>query len=1673
MIMKPLLSRLLLSNFFWLAAIACYGQSVSLMVNPNTICLGQNAQFYAILSGVGNINVTSYTFYWNAAKTDSSFNGPATGTPVKNNVNKLFTSAGVYKLSVRVQFSNRADLSTEKWDTVYNPPTAGFALTNLDSQCFKGNNYCFINQSVQGAFPSIPIGTTFAVYGDGDSAPVGAGGNFCHTYKIENAFYQASVRVTDIRGCWSKTFSNIFVAPNMDANFTINGTPKCDTTPYIFLNQTPVSPTSLAWFKWYFGDGDSFVSSSPPIPSEVIGPNNKWNGFTHKYTKSGVFNPILVIKHRYFNCTDSFVYSQSGNPLPENFKIDIDIASKQAAQNMASADSVCFGNLNKGRVCLFNKQPLSGTNITPEILWNFADPYANPPGSDKFYNTAEACYTYKKLGQFFPTLTIGCTGMANKVVVYTSGVKILGPKVQIEDPSTIPPVVIKPFLKAQCGPDLPVEFTNTSQTYLSDKLYMRWDFSDEYAPKCTSFSVPDPSKPVSPVNPNSCNGCGPYTTANDLLNRTTGRFIVNGITYTGRVNCNYSFDTLPIHAYTNWERIYKWYLNGHDFPPYNYGANGWTNDNSQLTWPGPNPANPQGKKLVFPEDTAYWGKPMYSAGPNPVRIDTMISIWPADINPNNPITLSKDIPDPKASATGYWNANINAGHRIDTSAFIFPNDLPALPDGTQRRYRGNTLLPNFQTSTTMYRYFFKRQVERCIDAKLLMRDSFARQSSGPLGNCGDEAIVTLPLVGVDAHGLGKSGKECFGLYSGVSGGNIKIHFNSSAGNPGLSPECSARTFLLFNYDSLLDRKDNTPCALDGFVQFDGTSPMFNPPSATTPGGLTFPPFNNGANFNPLSQWTSANGSITNTHYMPNGPWPFSNSPMDPNGFVTVGLIIGTGCATFACNAPACLSDTIWYHNFFHFVNLDASFTYRKVGGNSVYGNGGKMPGQDYTYDAATKEPWSRLYGKGDIIQFETQDKQQDFVLADVWDWGDGTITIDSFYTNQSDGYFYLNPLTNPYDSAYFKKNTFPLNRVRYEFSTETLPWTLIRQFIPYPVGVHVLNHVRYDTTWQCFDLTHSAAPLNIKTVHTRIDSAFFIHPINHQFLKASHEMKAGPGTAQLRGDITPVQHNLVTNSLCANQALRWLVIGVMDAFTIKNNDAVLCVGENAEFTDSIRYWYPKDDGLHNPVRPLDIGEYPLLSGYKTGTNPNTYWGSNTYKTGMSGYPADSIKIRANASKGGKLDTFFYERIYWDFESDGVIDYAGINAKHKFTSAGKFKVSMISRDSVGYFDTCFMYVDVVKPTAHFTSKTLFQCGEPASFHDSSYLMSPCINNTPSSCDQIAIRHWWFGDNGYGPNAWRSTQTDPIHVYNKKGWFKIQESILTLEGCADTVRKNIYLAGPRPRIKLLSDTMGCAPYQIKIVSYPFDSGGFATTGATQIFSGRLDHIGDVVTFKNPDTISITYSAEGVYSVMAIGWDKFPANECPPVYTPDTMNGIEKPIRIYVNPNPNKPVIDGKALVYASQLENYTVSMNAGNTYLWKVAGGVISSGQGSNSISVTWGPANSNAWVSVDKSNGLCMVRDTLKVSIGNVGINELAGLTDIKLYPNPTVKNLTLTASTLSMEAWKFDLYSVDGKLIMSKNQNSNDLLLNITFDVSNLSSGAYFIHAHSETGNGRLKFIKQ
>lgn len=1751
--MNRFFTRFALWAVLLMSSAVAWSQTMTLDVLPRVVCLGGPTQVSAFFSGVNVADIDSIRFEWGNGDVNLNLT-----KPVQLSRTYQYPAAGIYNIKVTALFRNRQPMEVNMWDTVYNKPVANFVMTSIDSQCFKYNVYCFKDLTAQAASPSLPLGKLIFAYGDGDSNLINMGDSKCHTFASGNRRFNVSLTTTDIGGCQTQAFQWVFVAPNINPRFSVSGTPKCDTTPYIFVNNTPVSTSNLLWFRWEYGDDSVYQSSSPIVPADLP----RWSNFTYKYTKSGVFNPMLIVRHKQYNCADTFVYSMTGNQLPENIVLRFDIRSRRSNANDTIADSVCLMNRNAAAVCLYNMYPLQGVNSQIQLLWDFADPKANPPGSDKKLNEVTPCYKYQSFGHYFPVLYVACPGQPVKTLNFWSridtarmsdsqyvpppinnprintingyfytasdqiaqyrwimgsngqprdsivsywkwfnddsgkanykktrsqlkgyGLNVLGPLVQVEDPMV--PVTIKPNLKMQCGPDLPVEFTNATNAYQSNNLYIKWDFADDYAPRCTSFSMPNPAATRA--------GLEPYTNANDMFNRTLGRFITGGTIYPGRVNCNFSHDTLPIHKYTPWSTIYRWYYHGHDFPPFDSSANGWTKDPFNLgTGPG------QKALLVHPLDTGGsegWGKPWFSAGVTPSRIDTLAKMWPADIRPNRRITLRNPIPDPFANADGFWQYIIPSGTSVDTNGVLTPPLNDFLPNGKSRSlYRGNSKLPG--SNKTLYEYFFDRGVAACYTVKLFEKDSFNNQSAdnfnreyskmymtggvfvfeqktdttpgspvihrrdtfsytsappsiypvaadvqvisggtgyvnntdyagtggagtgitvkvtvaggvvtdaiimragknyavndiitlGPGGaqikimaikdvlvynykeydvltetgtgkkfvwkkddeffvdffDCGEEATVQLPLVGVDAYGVGKDGKECPGMKNGDSGGDPQFVFDNSAGNPGTFPDCGQRSFILLNYDSLLDRYDNTPCALDGFVSWDGTSPMTG--AATTPGGNTFPPYWNTINWAPMQNWMSASGARNFTHYIPSGPSPFTHMPFSRDGWVTIGVIVGSGCGNPTsnppCTQPACYTDTVWYHNFFHFITLDGSFSYRLVGGYSAYGNPSRLPSQDYTFDTAQfyvqnnptppfnppvlytgngsyREPWSRLYGKGDILEFDPTTRKQDYVLADIWDWGDGTVTIDSFYTNKKDTIVVLDPINFPNDTSYFEVNTFPLARKRWLFNTLTYPWTTISTSVPYEVGKHVYRGVRWDTIYQCWDLARQYPPQAIKKVSYLVDTAFFLHPVQHQYTQSSWEMPVGPGTTMRRNEITPVQHDVRTVTNCANSAMRQIVIGVVDTFYMKEgkdfSDGLVCVGQTVNFYDSIRYWFPFSSGSYNPSRPLLPGMEPL----------NRY--IDGHGMGMLDYPNDTIKVKLNPTKYYstlqstcpigwqffqqgtapnfynfcvKYDTSFFERIYWDFESDGVVDWAGKNPTHKFDKPGVFTISMITRDTVGYYDTCKMDLKVVAPRAYFKSQSVFACSDPTIFYDSSYILGNVfIPGVPQ--DDVKEIRWWFGDFGYGPNDYRSTLKNPYYPYRKNGWYRVQEVLETQQGCFDTTFKDIYISGPRPRIKLLNDTLGCVPYTVRVVSYPNDSGGVSATGSTLIRSGRADGNYNTISVNNPDTVTIIYDQEGLYYITAVGYDKNPPvlATCPPIMIPDTADGRENAIRIYV--------------------------------------------------------------------------------------------------------------------------------------------------------------------------------
>ncbi len=160
-----------------------------------------------------------------------------------------------------------------------------------------------------------------------------------------------------------------------------------------------------------------------------------------------------------------------------------------------------------------------------------------------------------------------------------------------------------------------------------------------------------------------------------------------------------------------------------------------------------------------------------------------------------------------------------------------------------------------------------------------------------------------------------------------------------------------------------------------------------------------------------------------------------------------------------------------------------------------------------------------------------------------------------------------------------------------------------------------------------------------------------------------------------------------------------------------------------------------------------------------------------------------------------------------------------------------------------------------------------------------------------------------------------------------------------------------------------------------------------------------------------------------------------------------------------NNNAININGITTVTVSQTGvTYSVTNTASTTYTWTVpAGASITSGQGTNQITVNFGSASGN--VSVTETNSVsCKVGPlNLFVTVGGstTGINQATGSTQLTIYPNPT-NGIIHIQSTGVLQTLKV-LNSL-GEVIQQSTTNTSESII----DLSSYPTGIYILFLQAE-----------
>ncbi len=1374
------------------------GQSLAVSLNSPYICFGSQLNLNATLTGTPTgVIANNCTFDFN---NDGIVDRTITNSGPNYNTQHLYTTAGNYTIKVEVNLSNNSKVSQTISVVVYRLPIPAFTLNSQNVQCFKNNLLVLNNTSVK---TDSRIFKAEINWGDSNSNiynnPL-TGQNYSHTYTKSGPF-NVSMKATDSLGCSKDTtYQNIVtIRQKITPSFVVLGSPGCFCTPFMLQNNANSLPFSqLLSYTWSFGDGQTFTRKQPwNLPTDRY----KYDTIWHTYCKNGTFLPALTIED-INGCKDTFRFTEEmTDNKPRNIVIGLD------PRPFLSLTDTVLG-LRRDSVC-FDKEGLSTLTFvqTPnpeisvgngEVLWNFGDP---PSMQQNFNNNSwNPPHTFVRgLGAYNVNLLVwplrpnpACRKDTTIVV------EVLGPRARIEDPQNM--ITLTPIDQNQCNPlgnyYRIVNFVNTAQYYKSNHVFRRWDFGDDVAPQCTSYLVPKAGYPLP----------GGWVDATDQYNNSNGYWRQGGKVFAGkRLDCRYSSDTLPLHRYTSWDEIFRRYRFGHDFMPWNPNQ---YSKNPADTLPTANPR----KILVHPADTVWWGKPVYlnpttgiwsltqGSGPAPYglwpRIDTIKSFdangqpSPQDLKPYNKFTLQNGAPDPVA---GFWGNTKRGGYGFFPKGFV----VDPITDAMEAKYTGiNGVFyrHNYETmvdpSRTLYRYLFDKAVQKCISVTQFLQDSFNN-----VGNkkhlvvndftkldaldCNDDDQVQLKLMRPDATGLGMRGKECPGSFFNPDQAGINFMLgavdNALGQYPGISPDCGA-SWIRMNLDSMADRRDQTPCALDGFINYTGgtgPAPQAGGTFSTTPGGLTYPPFSLNPDYNqffmPPNRWNAPGGTNFWYHYGTN-TFPLEVSPIsgvtfippaNPTGDITIGLIVGTGDP----NNP-CISDTVWYHNFLNITDLDGRFYV------------------DPVYAPITNIPTNgacKYYCKNDMINFVYLDSVQSFIHSSTIDWGDNSVTVDSFYYSPNKG------LTNGYFVNGFR-------RVRYNYYFGVCGEKTIGDLIdslPFPNGLPGANATtRYidnytmriynvtsnpngslnrigrvvtndSTIWEeCGRNFRVADKDTIKQFYRTevLDRAKMLLPVTHKYWSSTFEADCK------RSGSTPraVRHQLLSTKECKKQTVdnKLLVRGVIDSVMTRdakgNFDDVFCKNEPVHFYDSIRY-YRNDCSLSDPI-------------FNPNFNPKT---GVPYDDPFNSYHYDTI----NYWRDGSLDINeyypngdFIEKVKYYFgDGDSAMWTSPV---HKYKQAGEYTVTMLSRDKNGCWDTAFCKVKVTGLNGR--SRIGFSVNNPTQCLIGNQFI---LKDTSNSLAGSYIRSWTWNNNS-------SNQSNLNLSFSMSGAYPVKLKATFNDGCIDT-------------------------------------------------------------------------------------------------------------------------------------------------------------------------------------------------------------------------------------------------------------------------------------------------
>lgn len=267
-----------------------------------------------------------------------------------------------------------------------------------------------------------------------------------------------------------------------------------------------------------------------------------------------------------------------------------------------------------------------------------------------------------------------------------------------------------------------------------------------------------------------------------------------------------------------------------------------------------------------------------------------------------------------------------------------------------------------------------------------------------------------------------------------------------------------------------------------------------------------------------------------------------------------------------------------------------------------------------------------------------------------------------------------------------------------------------------------------------------------------------------------------------------------------------------------------------------------------------------------------------------------------------------------------------------------------------------------------------------------------------------------------------------------------------GCSDTAIQQITI-WPQPvtrNVLSVNDTVQCLTGNSFILTYNVANNPYHYTN-TWLY-GTLTSPNNQVSISYPDA-----GNKQVKLVLA------------------TINGcIDTMVKnLTVKPSP-QPLIQGQqAGLLVNNEYNYSVVAQAGNRYKWNVVNGSFISADTVPTVRVKW-TAVGQGILSVQQDLDGCKAKDSITVTVGSTGLNELSDVRSFRMIPNPSNGRFVIQLESEIAQQVQVKINNTFGAVVLNQAQQL-DKGMNQVDIYTDVAPGVYFL----SISNGSSEVVRK